>query len=88
MYRDPFSELSLDYKDYVNSMGCGSWKSCLQWCSWYMNQLYPEKGMWSLVGKNPKDMGLLGKHNITNGKNHFFINQALNTLLPICSNWI
>jgi hypothetical protein len=30
-----------------------------------MNQLYLEKGMGSLVGKNPKDTGLLGKHNIT-----------------------
>ena len=65
MHGNPFSDLSSDYKDYENSMGYGSWKSCLQWFSWYMNQLYLEKGMGSLVGKNPKDMGLLGKNNIT-----------------------
>jgi hypothetical protein len=39
---------TLDYKDFVNPTGCGS---------------LDEMEIWSLVEKNPKEMGVLEKHN-------------------------
>jgi hypothetical protein len=43
-----------------------------------MYQFLDEHDMWSLVEKNPKQMGVLEKHNIEvifkNNKNHVFFN--------------
>jgi hypothetical protein len=50
-----------------------------------MYQFLDEQDMWSLVEKNPKEMGVLEKHNATvslrinkNIKNHVFLNWNCN----------
>jgi hypothetical protein len=59
----PISDSTLDCKDSVNPTGCGSWNCCSKWCWSYMYQFLDEMDMWSLVEKNPKEIGVLEKHN-------------------------
>jgi hypothetical protein len=61
--REPLYDLALDYKDSVIPTGCGSWNCCSIWCRGYMYQFLDEEDMWILVEKNPKETGVLEKHN-------------------------
>jgi hypothetical protein len=61
--RETVSDLALDYKDFVNPMGCGSLNCCSTGCRGYMYQFLDEQDMWSLVKKNPKETRVLEKHN-------------------------
>jgi hypothetical protein len=61
--REPISDSTLDYKDSMNPMGCGSWNCSSTWCRGYVYQFLDEQDMWSLVKKNPKETGVLEKHN-------------------------
>jgi hypothetical protein len=60
---EPISGSVLDYNISVNPTGCGSWNCCSTWCRGYMYQFLVEHDMWSLVEKNPKETGVLEKHN-------------------------
>jgi hypothetical protein len=60
--REPASDSALDYKDFVNPTGCGSSNCCSTRCRSYVYQFLDEQDMWSLVEKNPKEMGVLEKH--------------------------
>jgi hypothetical protein len=86
--KEPVSTSTLDYKDSVNLTGCGSWNCCSTWYWGYMYQFLNEMDMWSIVEKNPKEMGVLEKHNtkvslweyiLFFGKNHVFLNLNWNS---------
>jgi hypothetical protein len=56
------SDSDLDYKDSMNPTGYGSWNYYSTWCKGYMYQFKDEQDIWSLVEKNPKEIGVLEKH--------------------------
>jgi hypothetical protein len=81
--REPIFYSTLEYKDFVNPTGWVSWNCCLTWCWGYMYRFLDEMDMWSLVEKNPKETGVLEKHNTKVNlwelkrmvKNHSFLNR-------------
>jgi hypothetical protein len=85
------SDSTLNYKDSMNLTGCGSWNCCSTCCRGYMYQIFDEMDMWSLVEKNPKETGVLEKHNTKVGlwelkkivKILFFSIGTVSTLLAI-----
>jgi hypothetical protein len=86
LLREPVSDLALDYKDSMNPKGCGSWNCSWTWCRGYIYQFLDEQDMWSLVEKNPKETGVLEKHNtkvslweLKNSKNHVFPTKTVST---------
>jgi hypothetical protein len=77
--KEPVSDSTLDYKDFVNPTGWVSWSCCSTWCQGYMYQFLDEQDMWSLVEKNPKETVVLEIQrwvfeNKKNCKNNVFLN--------------
>jgi hypothetical protein len=81
--KEPISDSTLDYKDFVNPTGWVSWLCCSTWCWDYMYQFLDEQDIWSLVEKkSQRDRGAWRTYYKDKfmrfkkySKNHVFLNQ-------------